>query len=808
MIRVDRSRVELPSGLVYKLSREQQELFEFHAKMSAGSKQYQQQTFKYKVIRETHPFLKQLFANKCAYCESSLVGQAGDIENYRPKGAIEERDGKVLREGYWWLAHEWDNLHLACATCNRLHKRNKFPIAGARAEPMTKGVELEKEAPLLLDPCVDDPARFLSFMLDGTLRPGAIINPPGAFVKGASHYERAAATIDVLGLNRTDLVAARHRVRLKIDQLLRDVEKHPPSADELNQLLGIECPYRGAAQRWVADLLRRQMLSPKEIAKLLEAAGTGPVDIETLQPRPAPRKSRKAKVVKPRAIPKGPAHEILTSPIFGLKTTRPLPGPTLPEALVAKPVFIKRITIKNFKAVRDLDLTLQVLDQSEDRVALAKAIGSDADDDAAPASRTGWFVVLGENAVGKSSILEAIALTVMGRAHLQQLVDSKALSLAKLVHLQPGEDPERTKRTCIIRLTLVPEEHGEIELRITRTSFKFTKGGTPLPTLIRGYGFVRLPPRSGEDPDRTISLARCDNLFDPRAPLCDVDNWMTSLPYDKTKKSSFDIAASTILALLPQPATIPDVSENEPDTHLEPKDGRVVMTLRQRELSLDQLSSGYQSVIALAADIMSGIPKERLFDMREACGIVLLDEIGTQLHPRWRMHAIDDLRKAFPGMQFIATTHEPLCLKGVDAKEVAVLRRDGPEDDVTAIAGGFPNPRTLRIDQLLTSPYFGLDTTIDPDTDRLFQRYYEILAKGTNASTVEQTERRQLELKLAPHRGLGYTRSDRAVYELVDQFLAQEGADTQARAAGVSEDVRQQVFDIWRSVAARHRGPQ
>ncbi len=157
-------------------------------------------------------------------------------------------------------------------------------------------------------------------------------------------------------------------------------------------------------------------------------------------------------------------------------------------------------------------------------------------------------------------------------------------------------------------------------------------------------------------------------------------------------------------------------------------------------------------------------------------------------------------------MQFIATTHEPLCLKGVSRDEVAVLRRDGPRDDVTAIAEGFPNPRTLRIDQLLTSPFFGLDSTIDPGVDRVFQRYYELLAKRNTVTDAERAERLQLERQLAPHRGLGYTRSDQAVYALLDEFLATQGAATQKQARGVSDKVRQQVFDIWRNVTARHRG--
>ncbi len=100
MIRVDRSRVKLPGDLVHKLRKEQEKLIAFHKEMGAGSKQSQQRTFDYKILSQTRPFLRELFNNKCAYCESLLVGQSGDlVEKYRPKGTIEERDGAGLAGG-------------------------------------------------------------------------------------------------------------------------------------------------------------------------------------------------------------------------------------------------------------------------------------------------------------------------------------------------------------------------------------------------------------------------------------------------------------------------------------------------------------------------------------------------------------------------------------------------------------------------------------------------------------------------------------------------------------------------------------
>ncbi len=62
--------------------------------------------------------LKEMYQGKCAYCESYVEQMV--VEHYRPK-----------RGGYYWLAFSWDNLLLACPTCN-VFKGSVFPVSKAR----------------------------------------------------------------------------------------------------------------------------------------------------------------------------------------------------------------------------------------------------------------------------------------------------------------------------------------------------------------------------------------------------------------------------------------------------------------------------------------------------------------------------------------------------------------------------------------------------------------------------------------------------------------------------------------------------
>jgi hypothetical protein len=168
-----------------------------------------------KLYRQRKSDIVAACRNKCVYCEQVIVGlsQPGDIEHFRPKKAVLEDNGRGARRvvnglnethpGYFWLAYEWNNLLLACKTCNSrgtnaegkvVGKGNYFPIAGTRGwEPG----EEANEMPLLLNPLVDDPEKH--FIIDGT-----------GILTGVT--ERGKKCVELLDLNRDALVDARRRI--------------------------------------------------------------------------------------------------------------------------------------------------------------------------------------------------------------------------------------------------------------------------------------------------------------------------------------------------------------------------------------------------------------------------------------------------------------------------------------------------------------------------------------------------------------------------------------------------------------------
>lgn len=79
--------------------------------------------------------------------------------------------------------------------------------------------------------------------------------------------------------------------------------------------------------------------------------------------------------------------------------------------------------------------------------------------------------------------------------------------------------------------------------------------------------------------------------------------------------------------------------------------------------AISDLSAGYQSVLNLILDLayrMAILNPDEGDNIPNAEGIVLIDEIDSNLHPKWQWRIIDALTETFPNVQFIAATHSPI----------------------------------------------------------------------------------------------------------------------------------------------------
>ena len=147
-------------------------------------------------------------------------------------------------------------------------------------------------------------------------------------------------------------------------------------------------------------------------------------------------------------------------------------------------------------------------------------------------------------------------------------------------------------------------------------------------------------------------------------------------------------------------------------------------------IPLRELSLGCHSLLAWSTDLMRRLceryPKStKPFDEP---AVVLIDEIDLHLHPSWQRMLIDRLAHCFPNVQFIVTAHSPLVVQSASAARanVVVLRR---EEDHVVIDNSPRSVRNWRVDQILTSDLFGLQSPRPAHLDSLLEERRGILAK-------------------------------------------------------------------------------
>ncbi|BAY84193.1 SMC domain protein [Calothrix parasitica NIES-267] len=108
---------------------------------------------------------------------------------------------------------------------------------------------------------------------------------------------------------------------------------------------------------------------------------------------------------------------------------------------------------------------------------------------------------------------------------------------------------------------------------------------------------------------------------------------------------------------------------------------RMTVKKQDRELNVNQLSDGEKCLLAMVGDLARrlAIANPGLEDPLLGDGIVLIDEIELHLHPRWQRDIIPALKKTFPNCQFIVTTHSPQVISHVQPEGVFILERDESE---------------------------------------------------------------------------------------------------------------------------------
>lgn len=108
----------------------------------------------------------------------------------------------------------------------------------------------------------------------------------------------------------------------------------------------------------------------------------------------------------------------------------------------------------------------------------------------------------------------------------------------------------------------------------------------------------------------------------------------------------------------------------------------ITYTENGKTMLVNYLSAGYQSLLWMLMEISFRVAllNPEMADYSQAEGIVLIDEIDMHLHPRWQWKILDALHSSFPKVQFIAATHSPIIISSFrDAKLLSIGQNDVEE---------------------------------------------------------------------------------------------------------------------------------
>lgn len=795
MIFIDRGRVKRPAWFETQNWLDSMSTIRRHVATEASVRaQVRTSTLVGKWRPEIVGALSDLFQNRCGMCESSIADEMQQsVSRFRPL-EMTATSAAGGRYPYAYAALMWENLLVICPACQRA-RGDIFPTTSQPPESELENCYRVAKLPrprrlyqacqsalnrsrmndgaLQIDPTSEKPHLFVHFDDKGYAIPAQLLTD--------GSYERARLTIETFALNREIILERRARSIHALQSRLLDrfsprslTSGHPTPQDIAKALDELEKhsffkEYQScntfALVRWLRPFLANSLAQTLDMVSL---------------PQPV------TAYAKHTLFP-------IWDQLYGKNDASPINVSTSGHRKVEapqrkeRPSSTNRITqveLTNFRQFKSARFELRkdrpdnVFDTNGALLQELRAAGFDNDSmhPPEPERYVGWQMILGENGVGKSSVLQAIALAL--------LADEEGRPLTE----------EETKNWCDLRSSLFSDtKMGSIKVQLedrpqpitlTFTTNKVTLEGNLQHQsdsssssreilYLRGYGATRLLPRRGSQPtELNPAIQEIDNLFDPYHPLVDANRWLLSLN-PESRHAAF-ISLHDLLDLPRKKST--SAEGNEMFQGLTFSKESTPQTLGWMShghfIPLEHLSAGYQSIIALGCDIMAGFGTE-VGDMHHKTGIVLLDEIGTNLHPRWRLRIVQALRRTFPQIQFIATTHEPLCLRGLGEGEVTVLTLD---ENRQVLQRQLPTPEFYRVDQLLTGDFFGLPSAYDPDEEIAFHAYHSLLELERNLANNGQpmpAEKASLLTRLRDRLKdrlvLGGTPAERRLMDALDQ---------------------------------------
>lgn len=275
------------------------------------------------------------------------------------------------------------------------------------------------------------------------------------------------------------------------------------------------------------------------------------------------------------------------------------------------------------------------------------------------------------------------------------------------------------------------------------------RGSSHLP-VIAYYGVERLlTVRRAQTPIGTSRLAAFDAALDPRSDLKRLSKFVRSLHEQVLAAEVYadDDPASARRQFEAIEQACSRVLEPVGWSRLRWNPMIDALTLSHEQhgtLPLEQLATGTKIAAGLTIDLASRMaranPDLGARNLLESTpGIVLIDEVDLHLHPIWQQRIVPSLRKTFPRVQFILTTHSPQVISTVEPENIRIL--SDAEVTIPKHSAGLRSNVVLQDLQ-------GVDPAPDVPVREQLNEYLELVDSGEGRSLYAQELRAALDQQI------------------------------------------------------------
>jgi predicted ATPase len=285
-----------------------------------------------------------------------------------------------------------------------------------------------------------------------------------------------------------------------------------------------------------------------------------------------------------------------------------------------------------------------------------------------------WTCLAGINGAGKSSILQSLALILLGEPLIRELGGDRISRMRRVV--------KHEQQTAEIRAWVNRKGHQlYLELKLDQNQLQDSKSNIEAAAMLQDWQSFRSDVVLGYGATRNISdyhdtrysnlspdVGRLMTLFDPLAQITSAEALLGQSSINRNVLVLFRKLLEQVF---------------EKDLELNARDNDFLFNFKGDAIDALNLPDGFRSSVAWLIDLCS-VWAEKFqtksgdVSLSEVQGIVLVDEIDLHLHPSLQRIFVPRLRAALPQVQWIVTTHSPLILSSFDSAEIVALDRDEP----------------------------------------------------------------------------------------------------------------------------------